>query len=54
VRDLAVLAADAEQLLPAERLLVEGDRLGGAVDVDVGYDGVAITIGTLVYGGSPV
>ena len=40
VRDLAVGAREAEQFLRVERLLVERDRFRGAVDDEVGRDGV--------------
>src|SRR5450432_2074455 len=49
VYDLAVLPNDAKQLFCAERLFIEGNRVGGTLDVDVGDDCVAISIGTLVH-----
>jgi len=40
-----------KQLLRSKRVLVEGNRVGGALNVDVGDDGVTVSIGTIVHKG---
>jgi hypothetical protein len=44
VKDLAVRPGDAEQFFCAEGIFIERDRLRSALYIDVGNDGVTITL----------